>query len=480
MAWPESIAESFPEPHDDEPASLRQDIADELADHLQTSLARQIVGTLDEATARERVVERFGDARGLARSLWFDAMREKIMRQRIIQIAAGLSLVLCVVLGFLLWRTLERSQAAMAELVNTNRAAAKEYHDSNEALRNQLEKMQTAAAAASAPAPVRSQDWNPVRVRVTMGTKDGPPVEGLEIRFAQVKPGMNGMIAMQNFAIKEFTDAHGFADLDRVHPGRYLLTVVNRKHPRQEILERPIAISPGSDNTLEIVCPAGNLCDAKVSIKTNLPDDLRDQGVCVVLYFMQSPRMAADCPWVEMKYMSPGNLSDPISVRNPVLNIFESPDRRLGKDVCQFAGNKNNNSERYFQIGITNENDDAWSVLSEDRPFEVANVEHFLFLIALIKKTDIDDEALNAGLNVGAEVGSRNRSIRFKELSRRYLLPLGRFQTQISGGDKALLADLQKLPTFVTLADQTTEWKVEIPAELIDEVREKLQASKQE
>ncbi len=80
MDRPEAFADSFPQPRNDEPASLRQDIADELADHLQNALRRQLLTTPDETSARLQVVDRFGDPQRLARQLWFEAMQEKIMR----------------------------------------------------------------------------------------------------------------------------------------------------------------------------------------------------------------------------------------------------------------------------------------------------------------------------------------------------------------------------------------------------------------
>src|SRR6266481_5816047 len=89
----------LPPPRDDEPASLRQDILDELADHLNSSYHRELLRGFDPAAARARAWERFGDPAAVARRLWLDAMKGKIMAQRVliatclVVTAASLSLV---------------------------------------------------------------------------------------------------------------------------------------------------------------------------------------------------------------------------------------------------------------------------------------------------------------------------------------------------------------------------------------------------
>src|SRR5262245_6371801 len=103
------LTADLPAPRDDEPASLRNDIAAELRDHLECALRREELkspsepcgsaprsegfdrppdrgcrGSGDRATsAYQRVLERFGNPRTVARKLWLDAMQEQIMSQRI-------------------------------------------------------------------------------------------------------------------------------------------------------------------------------------------------------------------------------------------------------------------------------------------------------------------------------------------------------------------------------------------------------------
>jgi hypothetical protein len=96
MTWPPDIADELPARRDDEPSSLRQDIADELADHLQCSFSRELHFTPEEASARRNVFDRFGDPRRVARDLWFDAMKEKLMSQRLNLVFSSLMAVACL------------------------------------------------------------------------------------------------------------------------------------------------------------------------------------------------------------------------------------------------------------------------------------------------------------------------------------------------------------------------------------------------
>ena len=91
----QDLLADVPAPRDDEPTSLRQDIVDELSDHLACAFHRELVKSGDDATARQRVLAQFGDPRRIARQLWFQAMWSRIMFQRV---AIGVQIVLIFVL----------------------------------------------------------------------------------------------------------------------------------------------------------------------------------------------------------------------------------------------------------------------------------------------------------------------------------------------------------------------------------------------
>ena len=95
MKWQDDINEKgLPSPHGKEPLHLRQDILDELFDHLAFAAEREHEkGAENDSEIRQRVLERFGDPTTVARQLWFDAMKETIMRDWMQTIIMG---VLCV------------------------------------------------------------------------------------------------------------------------------------------------------------------------------------------------------------------------------------------------------------------------------------------------------------------------------------------------------------------------------------------------
>jgi hypothetical protein len=112
MDWHEAAAGGLPAPRDDEPASLRQDILDELADHLDCALKRELTKNITPDEAVENVKRRFGDPRDLARRLWLDATKDTIMSKRLTLAAMGLMTVTCLLLVLFAWRALVATQQA--------------------------------------------------------------------------------------------------------------------------------------------------------------------------------------------------------------------------------------------------------------------------------------------------------------------------------------------------------------------------------
>ena len=125
MEFGGSLTSRLPAPRDDEPPGLRDDIADELADHLACSLQRELLRGGDPSAAGARVLEQFGDPAAVARRLWFDAMKGKILAQRVL---IGTCLVLaaaCVALVGLVWQqSIQAQRKAARESAETARFMA--------------------------------------------------------------------------------------------------------------------------------------------------------------------------------------------------------------------------------------------------------------------------------------------------------------------------------------------------------------------
>jgi hypothetical protein len=447
MVWPETLAESFPDPHGDEPASLRQDIADELADHLQTSLARQLVTTTDETAARERVVDRFGDPRHLARQLWFEAMQEKIMRQRLFQILTAVLVIACLAVTGLLWRITERSRAAMAEMVEANREA-------NEAMLERLTLLSqrpTENSTPTAAAPTRSFDWNPVRVHAVIGAQDRPPAEGLVVRITHLKSA-SGLSTNNLVAAEETCDASGVADLGLCNPGKYTLTAMFRKDGAFANLDLPITIQPGSDNTFEIVCPGKQLGSAQVIVHTNLPDDLREKGLYVSLEFIQSPQIAEGNVWRS------GGFGGTICY-DAESAVIVAPDQQTA--LTRLSHSRTFPPQNNYQ-GIPRSSDHGEQPMAfpKERPLIVASIDHHLAAIRICRNTPKPVLLLHdmMGLAIAYE---------------RYFLPANKRHVRYGRSDDVTPNDIEALPKFSTSAEGVTEWHVEIPADFLQEFREK-------
>ncbi len=74
------IYNDLPSPNHNEPPNLRGDILDEIADHLACAMDRERDSGRDDQTARWAVLDKFGNPAEIIRKLWFEAMKERIMR----------------------------------------------------------------------------------------------------------------------------------------------------------------------------------------------------------------------------------------------------------------------------------------------------------------------------------------------------------------------------------------------------------------
>jgi len=266
--WHDNIAAEWPAPRDDEPSSLRQDIADELADHLCCALNRERHSTPDAKQAEQKVLDRFGDPARVARKLWLDEMWEKIMLQRatlaITAIMAAAAVAACVLLAMVLEQNRTVNEAILQKLANISAPAAE----------------------------LKSLEWNPVKVHLVTGKPGGPPAMGFHVSLQGNLLGQTGNNL--NGIVEGTTDKSGLADLGLVRPGIYMLTAVS---PWPEVMMRHITVRPGTTEPFEIVCPAGPPKKAEVTLSVNLPKDLRDERLAILCRYAQPFRTINETRW---------------------------------------------------------------------------------------------------------------------------------------------------------------------------------------
>lgn len=113
---PDDVLAGLPAPLDDEPPSVRQDIADELADHLACAYRRELLKTADEDAAQQRVLDRFGNPQRIAYQLWFQALWGRIMLSRFARVWQGLKIVGGIVVLFLVFRMADQQSMLSGQL----------------------------------------------------------------------------------------------------------------------------------------------------------------------------------------------------------------------------------------------------------------------------------------------------------------------------------------------------------------------------
>ncbi len=267
----DALEAEMPPPRDDEPPALRREIIDELADHLECSFRHELLRGQDPETARARALERFGDPGAIARRLWLDAMKGKIMRQRLL-IAVGLVVVLAsVAMTSLAWTAMARVQLENARAREAAQAA-------NLAMLARLNEM---VATLKNP---RSPDWNPVKVVVVDETPDGPPVEGVALRLSRARSNS----IEQTW--QEKTDSEGKADLGLLHPGDYDLWV-DRSTPEGTVTtSKSFRIKAGSEVVRRIVCPRPPRAKAAVKVVCQWPREFANEKLYLYVPFYLSSR----------------------------------------------------------------------------------------------------------------------------------------------------------------------------------------------
>jgi len=187
MGWSDEAEQGFPPQRHREPAALRQEILDELADHLALAAQRESEsGVEDDRQIRARVLKRFGNPAAIARALWWGAMKETLMKD---WIQISINAVICVALvGFmaLFYRQMQTTNTALLNALNER----------------------------------------PIAVEVTLpsvefvfhrGSIEGPSAEGIEVNL------IGKAFNEDTTTIKEKSDGRGRARFGPIRAGQYMI-----------------------------------------------------------------------------------------------------------------------------------------------------------------------------------------------------------------------------------------------------------------
>jgi hypothetical protein len=263
MDWRETTAEGFPAPRDDEPASLRQDIIDELADHLHCALNRELSKDLPLDEAVQNVHRRFGDPRAIARRLWFDSMKEAIMAKRL---ALVLLLLICcttIAATAFAWVAIRDNARTNAELQRTNAAL--------------LQKLSTIALSRPEPnSAAANPNWVPAKLKLVLDEPKGAPAVGYQVSLHPRGEAAKSM--MDNWQSE--SDLSGTVVFRLLPVGLYLLEV--NLPWKQEVLQMEFMAIPGQPVEQTIVCPAKPAPEAEIEFTIEGLDKYKDKDVLIV------------------------------------------------------------------------------------------------------------------------------------------------------------------------------------------------------
>jgi hypothetical protein len=219
----------------------------------------------DAEIARQRAIERFGDPAAVACRLWFDAMRGKIMTQRVLVISCIVLTLVSLSLAFLLFNQLVDSQR-MAARMQVEMTAQREQ---SAALQQQM--LRELASMSKAAENPRAPDWIPVRFMLRQERSDGLPAQNVHASLGRGRGG-----STKPEAIERNSDAQGIVDFGVIQPGDWEYTLslpFEQGRPRWSAVGTLNAL-PGTRIENEIVCPRRPLPHVAVKPRVEWPPDL--------------------------------------------------------------------------------------------------------------------------------------------------------------------------------------------------------------
>ncbi len=277
MAGPDDLLAELPAPNPDEPVSLRRDIADELADHLECAVRRESLKTPDPQMVEHRVIARFGDPKKIARKLWLDAMKEILMTQKItlalFSIVAIASLAACG----LMWSLARDFQSVAADAQAASAKLLSQGQETNaELLKQNQEMMQKLTALANREAdPKEYLDWIPLQVEVVKADAEKSPAKGFAV---QVRG--KALTETEEISLHETTTDKGIADFGVVRPGYYYLEV---DAPWGERESWNFLVKPGTPHVEKIESPANPPKEIQAKPIVTWPKELEGKGLAVLV-----------------------------------------------------------------------------------------------------------------------------------------------------------------------------------------------------
>jgi hypothetical protein len=263
MEFGESLTGRMPRYREDEPAGLRQDIIDELKDHLAAGLQRELLRGGDPATAHARALEQFGDPAAVARQLWLDAMRGRIMAQRVLIGTCALVAAASLLSVGILWQELKQ-----ARRITADQAAAQVA----EASARQEETLKQLRAVAESVNRLQAPNLSDLHLALLDDTVEQRPVVGASVVITCLSEEPHKRV-------NRTSDASGNVIFGSMPPGGYQFEIARRWAAGSMTTFGKLDVQPGIDVNKQIVCPTVPPRAAEVRVRWKWPADLEKEGL---------------------------------------------------------------------------------------------------------------------------------------------------------------------------------------------------------
>ncbi len=277
MDWFNELTAKLPRRNDAEPPGLREQIVAELRDHLECDFRREMITAENEQAAWQRVHNKFGNPAEVALRLWLDAMKGKLLMQKLSVAFSAVLACICFAMIGLMWNMfavqadMQRESMAQFERLISSMPAAGETQ-----IASQLDK------------------WHDFSLKLI--AEEGGEIEQFTVMFSgtnQVVEGNRERID-ENVVLKTGETHHfGFLPTDI-----YTVRIIT---PWEETLSKRILIGPGRPTELSIRVPATARKSAPIAFRLSLPENVEfsDKDYFLVkLLFYPEVRKYKSAVWV--------------------------------------------------------------------------------------------------------------------------------------------------------------------------------------
>jgi HAAS len=442
------LAADLPPPNADEPASLRRDILDELADHLACAARQEALRaeldtdgeTPDEQTIADRVLARFGDPRRIARRLWFDAMKGRLMMQKLTAAFAAVAAVGAIAGCVLLWTAMDATRSTLAEAIAENRKERQAAEEADRENRLATEKAnramlaQIASLEAKSTSERRRLEWKALKLQLVHSSKGNPPAKGL---YVWLKGQPYGASEKQEIPMR--SDSKGFVDFGEIRLGRYEVTVMTAWNARREFSLNLLSRSPELPT---IVCPSEPVVKVPVQFKAEFPPQFKNERFALLVSFIEVGQIAGNKVW-RIGYSEKSRFGVLLLRPNkPVIWLFHGL-ARGPEDLVATASivRHPKGLPPYIQLPADNE-------IHLER--KLPTLTHRIVALTLLHRR------------------IRSGSKTAEDQSRQYDY-LASMLFRVPGGFRGVPS--KGHPTFTPQADKENVWKITLPPQLIEQAR---------